>query len=562
MERIMASSIFTVPGNAPIRIAQSAAAAMPSEISKRPLLGILGVIVGAGVVTLTGRMISLGLADLKGGLGFSFDDGAWISSSYNIALMFVGPLTVYLGALLGPRRVLLLAATTFTLICLVAPLIHSYSLLIVAIVLAGLTSGTFYPLTLTFALRNIPLRFLPYTVALYATFVDGAVNIAPSLYGWYREHLSWHWVFWNSALITAFMMLCIYFGIPKPTSAKKTGPAPSFAGFLYWSAGLAMLYAAIDQGERLDWWRSGLFNALFLGGAFLVLCACVSRLRTPNPLIAVPYLRQWNTILLGIGLCLFRFCLVATIILIPQSLAVQGFVADQIGPAIVWSAVPLFLIAFIAGLLLANNVDSRLLLASGFGCMAFACYLNADLTSAWSASNYYRTELLMGVGQAFAFIGLVGTIILQSIFSGGLSKPQWVLTFSAFFHTVRLFGGNVGAVFMVHFMAQREKLHSNHLGLHVQSGNWITDTNIHQLAAELFSKSSGVAAATGRAVGVINGRLRLQAYTLSVNDGFHLVAWACVVMLVLIALLRKSPLNYGDLTRIQEQLNVPQDQKS
>jgi DHA2 family multidrug resistance protein len=398
-------------------------------------------------------MISLGLADLKGGLGFSFDDGAWISSSYNIALMFVGPLTVYLGALLGPRRVLLLAATTFTLICLVAPLIHSYSLLIVAIVLAGLTSGTFYPLTLTFALRNIPLRFLPYTVALYATFVDGAVNIAPSLYGWYREHLSWHWVFWNSALITAFMMLCIYFGIPKPTSAKKPGPAPSFAGFLYWSAGLAMLYAAIDQGERLDWWRSGLFNALFLGGAFLVLCACVSRLRTPNPLIAVPYLRQWNTILLGIGLCLFRFCLVATIILIPQSLAVQGFVADQIGPAIVWSAVPLFLIAFIAGLLLANNVDSRLLLASGFGCMAFACYLNADLTSAWSASNYNRTELLMGVGQAFAFIGLVGTIILQSIFSGGLSKPQWVLTFSAFFHTVRLFGGNVGAVFMVHFMA-------------------------------------------------------------------------------------------------------------
>ena len=199
----MASSTIAVPGNAPIRIAQSAAAAMPSEISKSPLLGILGVIIGAGVVTLTGRMISLGLADLKGGLGFGFDDGAWISSAYNIALMFIGPFTVYVGALLGPRRVLFLAATSFTLICLLAPFIHSYSLMIVAMVLAGLTSGTFYPLTLTFALRNIPLRFLPYTIALYATFVDGAVNIAPSLYGWYREHLSWHWMFWNSSVITA-----------------------------------------------------------------------------------------------------------------------------------------------------------------------------------------------------------------------------------------------------------------------------------------------------------------------------------------------------------------------
>jgi len=558
----MASSTVAIPGNAPIRIAQSAAAAMPSELSESPLLGILGVVIGAGVVTLTGRMISLGLADLKGALGFGFDDGSWISSAYNIALMFIGPFTVYVGALLGPRRVLFLAATSFTLVCLLAPFIHSYSLMIVAMVVAGLTSGTFYPLTLTFALRNIPVRFLPYTIALYATSVDGAVNIAPSLYGWYREHLSWHWIFWNSAVITAFMMLCIYFGIPKPAAAKKSEPAPSFAGFLYWSAGLAMLYAAIDQGERLDWWRSGLFSALFYGGAFLVVCAIVRRLRMPNPLVAVPYLRQWNTILLGIALFLFRFCLVSTIILIPQSLAVQGFVADEIGPAVIWSALPLLIIAFIAGLLLANKVDSRFLMASGFVCIAFACYLNADLTSAWSASNYYRTEFLLGVGQGFAFIGLVGTIILQAMFSGGMSKPQWMLTFSAFFQTVRLFGGNLGAVYMGHFVTQREKLHSNLLGLHVQSGNWITDTNIHQLAAGLFSRSSGIAAATGRAVGVISGRLRLQAYTLSVNDGFYLVAWACAVMLVLTVLLRKSPLNYGDLAAIQKQLHSPQDAKS
>jgi DHA2 family multidrug resistance protein len=80
----MASSTIAVPGNAPIRIAESAAAAMPSEISKSPLLGILGVIIGAGVGTLTGRMISLGLADLRGGLGFGFDDGSWISSAYTL----------------------------------------------------------------------------------------------------------------------------------------------------------------------------------------------------------------------------------------------------------------------------------------------------------------------------------------------------------------------------------------------------------------------------------------------------------------------------------------------
>src|SRR5271169_3448587 len=138
------------------QIAHGLAAVAPSELSKSPLLGILGVIMGAGIVTLTGRMISLGVADLKGHLGIGFDDGAWIGSAFNIALMFIGPFTVYLGGLLGPRRVLLFAAAAFTLVCAFLPLVHNYSLLVAALVLAGLTSGTFYPLTLTFALRNIP----------------------------------------------------------------------------------------------------------------------------------------------------------------------------------------------------------------------------------------------------------------------------------------------------------------------------------------------------------------------------------------------------------------------
>jgi MFS transporter, DHA2 family, multidrug resistance protein len=547
----MAAATITTRPPTPLVIAHATAAALPSEVSTRPLLGILGVVIGAGLVTLTGRMLSLGLADLKGHVGIGYDQGAWLDSAYNAALMFIGPLTVYLGGLVGPRRILLLAAGVFTVTCACLPLIHSYSLLVAALIVAGLTSGTFYPLTLTFALRNIPLRFLPFTIAFYATSVDGAVNIAPSLFGWYRDHLSWHWMFWNSALIAPVMMICIYFGIPAAPARKKDGPAPSFVGFLYLSAGLALMFSSIQQGERLDWWRSGVFNALFWSGSFLVVCALIRRLRGPNPMVALPYLWQWNTVLLGALLFWFRFTLTGTIILIPQSLAIHGFEANQIGPAVIWSALPLLLVAFIAALLLLRKLDARLLMAAGFTCMAFAACLNAEYSSAWSAANYYRTELLMGLGQAFAFIGLVGCIILQGIFSGGLAKPQWILTFSAFFHTIRLFGGTMGAVYMGHFLAEREKLHSNLLGLHVTSGSWITDGNLHALAAGVYAKSFGAAEAAARAVDLVGARLRLQAYALSLIDGFLLVAWACFLALLLTALLRKSPLNYADLSTLQ-----------
>ena len=87
----MAASTAIAALPPPQQIARGLAGVVPAELSKSPLLGILGVIMGAGIVTLTGRMLTLGLADLKGHLGIGFDDGSWISTSYNVGLMFIGP---------------------------------------------------------------------------------------------------------------------------------------------------------------------------------------------------------------------------------------------------------------------------------------------------------------------------------------------------------------------------------------------------------------------------------------------------------------------------------------
>jgi DHA2 family multidrug resistance protein len=277
--------------------------------------------------------------------------------------------------------------------------------------------------------------------------------------------------------------------------------------------------------------------------------------------VDMPYLGQWNTNLLGIGLFFFRFFLVTTIILIPQALALHGFESDQIGPAVVWTAAAFVPLSLMAGLLLVSNVDPRWLLASGFAAMAFACVIDARLTAAWAAPNFYRTEFLLGFGQCFAFIGLVATIILQGLFSGGLAKPQRILTFSAFFHTVRLFGGTIGAVLMGRFIAEREKFHSNLLGLHVQQGSWITDGSIRQLTGGFLAKSAGVGQAAERAVDIVGGRLKLQAYTLSLSDGFYLVAWVCAVALIFVALLRAAPLKYGDLIALQDDLTRAKGEK-
>ena len=502
---------------------------LPADLSHSPRLGIFAVVMGAGLSSLAARLLSLGLADLRGHLGIGVDEGAWIGTAFNASTMFIGPLTVYLGAMLGARRVLLACSAIFAIVSACLPFAHSYSLLIVLLAIAGLSSGTFYPLTISFALLNVPLRYLALTIGVYATFIEGALNFAPSLYGFYRDHLSWTWMFWTFAVLAPVLMACVYFGVPASRRPPTSGPKPSFAGFLYASTGFALLFAAIDQGQRLDWWRSGVFTALFASGTFFLSCAIVRRMRAPNPLVDLPYLRKWNTIALATSLFSFRFVLLATAFVIPQTLSFRGLDAAQFGPAVLWTAVPEMVLAVFAAYLLTKGLDSRLLMALGFATIGTVCLVNAQFTSAWAPENYFRTELLMAVGQSFAFVGLVSSLILQAFFSGGLDSPYRVLTFSAFLHGVRIFGGQAGTTVMARFIAEH---------------------TVRLLSGGVAARSSGPVGAAGRAVGVIAGAVRLQAYALTFIDAFHLIAWASVATLLLLATIGRSPLNFRDLAAL------------
>ena len=116
---------------------------------------------------------------------------------------------MFVGALLGPRRVLLYAGTVFILCSLLLPFSPSLRVMLCLQVISGLSSGTFYPLTLTYALRALPIRYVIYGIGVYAMDIVGATSIGTPLVAWYTEHLSWHWIFWQSAFLTPLMMLCV-----------------------------------------------------------------------------------------------------------------------------------------------------------------------------------------------------------------------------------------------------------------------------------------------------------------------------------------------------------------
>jgi len=514
------------------------------QLTTNPYAGIAGVFLGAGLATLNARLVSIGLADLRGALGLGFDEASWIPTALNMAMMFSGVFVVFLNVSYGPRRILLPAAAIFTVMSALLPFARNLALMLALIVISGVASGTFYSLTLTFVLTALPKRLIIFGIAAYAADIVFLSNVASLIEGWYMEHLSWHWIFWNAAIFTPLMMICIYFGIPRqPVSNVR----PNWRGFVYFSLGLSLLYGAMDQGERLDWLNSGVIVAMLCAGMFLIAASVVRRIFNPNPVVSLSFLNSRNIIILGLSIFIFKFVHLATIVLVPSFLGnVQQYRALQTGQALAWVAVPMFAAVWLVAWMVVYS-NSRLILTLGLTVVAAASWFFAHLDSSWAGSSFEIVELVLAVGFACTYIGLVGSIVLEGLEAGALISATKAATFSGFMHFIRIFGGQVGAVSMARFISLREKFHSNMLGLNVEKGSWLTDERTRMLTGGMMPASTGREEAVSRAVKILAQQVRAQAYTMAIADGFILIGWTVVVYLLLMLLLRPARISFKDL---------------
>jgi DHA2 family multidrug resistance protein len=389
------------------------------------------------------------------------------------------------------------------------------------------------------------MRYVLLGIAMYATDIIFTTDMAQAWESFFMEHLSWRWIFWNGTLLTPLMIVLIHFGVPwQPLPKPQPGhPTPSWRGFLYASLGAALLYIALDQGQRVDWFHSSLIIGLTAAGVFLVGAAIVRHFLLPNPLVHYQFLLRRNTLLLALVLVSFRFVMLATVVTIPSFLgSVRGFLPLQEAPVLVWVAVPQFVLG-VAAMSLMRTVSPRLILTAGFALVGVACLLDARVTSVWAGPNFGMAQAVMAVGLALAFNSMVGSIVLEVIDTGALTRPADVLTFAGFYQVTRLFGGEMGSTFMGHFIAVREEFHSNILGLSVQPGSGMTGSRLLGLQHAFASHSTGPTA-LGRAAEVLSLQIRQQAFTLAICDSFLLVAACCVVCLVVVAFMSRVPTEY------------------
>jgi DHA2 family multidrug resistance protein len=502
-------------------------------IAPQPLFAVGAVLLGSFLANFDSRLTSVGLPDLRGAFSLSFDEGAWLSTAAIGSQIFIAPAVAWLATVFGLRRILGIPSLVYALVSLVIPFVRDYNALIGLSIVHGLLLGTFVPATLMIVFRNLPIRWWLPAIAIYSIRVGFALDTSTSLVGFYVDHWGWQWLYWQGVLIAPLMGLMVYLGTPREPVNKALLGEADWGGMLLLGTGVSMIYAGLDQGNRLDWLGSGTVMALLTCGGVLCVAFLINEMMVRQPWAHINVLFSRNVGLSLIVILLYTLASLSNSSLVPNFLSVVGGLRpEQTGTLLmVYGALPMFVMVPVSIFLL-RHVDPRFVLVVGLSAFAAANLLGTRLTHDWALGDFIPIVVLQSIGQAFTLLPIIILALSNSDFSRATA-------FAAYIQITRLGGAEIGVALMGTWLRVREQIHSNFIGQHLDSGSAGVARMLKQLSDHFAGH--GAATAPARALGSLSALVARESNVLAYIDAFWLTFWIAIVALGVVAFITRAP---------------------
>jgi MFS transporter, DHA2 family, multidrug resistance protein len=502
-------------------------------IAPQPLFAVGAVLLGSFLANFDSRLTTVGLPDLRGAFSLGFDEGAWLSTAAIGSQIFIAPAVAWLATAFGLRRVLGIPSLVYALISLAIPFVHDYTALIALSIAHGLLLGTFVPATLMIIFRNLPIRWWLPAIAIYSIRVGFALDTGTSMVGFYVDHWGWQWLYWQDVVLAPLMGLMVYLGTPHEPVNRELMRDADWGGMLLLGTSVSMIYAGLDQGNRLDWLGSGTVAALLIGGGLLFAGFLVNEMMVRRPWAHVNVLFSRNVGLALLVILLYTLASLSNSSLVPNFLANVALLRpEQSGALLVsYGALPM-LVWVPLSILLLRHVDPRFVLIIGLSAFALANLEGTQLTHDWALDDFVPIVILQSIGQAFTLL----PIIIIALANADVTRAT---AFAAYIQVMRLGGAEIGVALMGTWLRVREQIHSNYLGQHVANGSSDVDRVLKQLSDSFASH--GAAISPARAVATLSALVQREANVLAYLDGFWLTFWIAIVALGFVALITRAP---------------------
>jgi len=420
-------------------------------------------------------IVNVALNEMKGNLGATLSEIAWVVTAYAIGNVIVVPMTSWLSQQFGRRNYFAASIILFTVCSFLCGNATNIWELVFFRLMQGIGGGALLVTSQTIITETYPVEKRGMAMAIYGLGVIIGPTLGPPLGGYIVDNYNWPFIFYINIPIGIIAAILTLQFVKSPKYAeKRTVKDVDWLGISLLALFVGSLQFVLERGHEDDWFESGtiiLFTALAVLGFILFIWR---EWTFKYPIVELRVLKNTNLRIGTIMSFILGFGLYGSTFIIPiYTQGLLGWSALKSGALMIPSALTSAMMMPFVGKLIEKGVKQQYLVALGlllFFVYSFWGY--KILTPDTGEGDFFWLLIVRGFGLSMLFIPIT-TLALSSL------KGKEIGEGASFTGMARQLGGSFGIAVITTFVANISVHYSAYLSEHLN----VNDLDVQQRIA-------------------------------------------------------------------------------
>ncbi|UOK41376.1 MULTISPECIES: DHA2 family efflux MFS transporter permease subunit [Flavobacterium] len=481
-------------------------------------------------------IVNVALNDMKGSLGATLTDVAWVITAYAIANVIIIPMTSWLSQQFGRRNYFAASIIIFTVSSFLCGNASSIWELVFFRFIQGMGGGALLVTAQTIITESYPAAKRGMAQAIYGMGVIVGPTLGPPLGGYLVDNFSWPYIFYiNIPLGIIATILTLYFVKSPKYGEKLKANQVDWWGIVFLASFIGSLQFVLEHGQQDDWFEDITIIILSVVSFFGLILFIWRQLTYKYPIVNLRVLQDRN-LRIGTIMCfILGFGLYGSTFIIPiYTQAILGWTATDAGLLLIPSSIMTGIMMPIIGKMIQKGVPQAYLVAIGFMIFfGFTFWMYSIMTPDTGTEHMFWPLILRGMGLGLLFVPIT-TLALSTLHGRQIGEG------AAFTGMMRQLGGSFGIAIITTFISRFTQAHRVNLIAHLDSTKFEVQQRIQQLQMGFMSKGFSASESLDKAHKAIEMSVMKQSTVLSYMDVFLYLGIMFVICIPFVLLIKRG----------------------
>ncbi|MGS2738545.1 MDR family MFS transporter [Sinomicrobium sp. M5D2P17] len=481
-------------------------------------------------------IVNVALNDMRGSLGASLNDIAWVITAYAIANVIIIPMTSWLSKQFGRRNYFAASIIIFTVTSFLCGNATNIWELVAFRFIQGMGGGALLVTAQTIITESYPLEKRGMAQAIYGMGVIVGPTLGPPLGGYLVDNFSWPYIFYINVpigIIATFLTL-LYVKSPK-YGEKLRASQVDWWGIVFLASFIGSLQFVLEHGQQDDWFADSTILVLSVVSVFGLILFIWRELVYEHPIVNLRVLRNYNlrigtmlTFILGFGLY------GSTFVIPIYTQSILGWTATDAGLLLIPSSITTGLMMPVIGKLLERGVSQKYLAAGGFAIFfIYSYWMYAVMTPDTGSEHFFWPLVTRGVGLGLLFVPIT-TLSLSTLQGKDIGEG------AAFTGMMRQLGGSFGIAIITTFVTRLGQQHRVNLVPNLNGADFQVQERLNAYQQMFIDKGFSINESLDKAYQMLEGAITRQSTVLSYMDIFLYLGILFLVCVPFVLFIKKG----------------------